>query len=342
VSVTTTPQCSWTAVSATPWIALTSGGSGVGTGTVNFSVAANAGTESRTSSLTVAGQAVAVTQDAQEVEPCTFALSPDHAQAGKDAGAGTFAVNAPAHCGWAAISSSDWLTVVSGGSGSGNGLVAYSFTRNQGPAERTGTVAVANQTFRFTQQGDAGVCAYEVEPVTFAPCMPGGEVTAQVRTAAGCSWTATSSVSWLAVASGSSGQGSGPITIRFGDNYDAPRDGVVMVRWPTPTAGQNIRVTQAGCVYAVSREAVSVGAAGGTVTFDVLQQSQPTLCGGPLQDRCVWTARSDSSWIVVTTSMPRAGDDRVSISISANSGATSRTGRVTVRDKTVTVTQAAP
>jgi hypothetical protein len=84
-----------------------------------------------------------------------------------------------------------------------------------------------------------------------------------------------------------------------------------MVRWPTPTAGQNIRVMQAGCVYAVSRDAISVGAAGGTSTFDVLQQSQPTSCGGPLQDRCVWT----------------------------NPTAAARTGRVRVRDKTVTITQ---
>lgn len=340
VTVTTTPQCSWSAASASGWIAVTTGASGTGTGTVGYSVSANPSAESRTGSLTVAGQPVAVTQVAREALPCTFAVSPDHARARNDPGSGTFTVAAPAGCAWEAISSAAWLTVGAGSPGIGNGSVSYSYTRNQGPTERTGTITVANQTFRVVQQGDVDVCTYVVDPATFAPCMTGGVVTASVRTAAGCPWTATSSVAWLGIDSGSSGSGSGSITIRFGDNYDAPREGVVMVRWPTPTAGQNIRVTQAGCVYAVTRDAIDVGAAGGTTTFDVLQQSQPTLCGGPMQDQCVWTARSEVPWIVVTTSMPRSGDNRVSLAVAANPAASARTGRVTVRNRTVTITQA--
>jgi hypothetical protein len=340
VTVTTTPACTWTAASGSQWIAVTTGASGTGTGTMSYSVSANTGTEPRSGNLTVAGQSVAVSQVARDVTPCTFVLSPGQVQVGKDAGGGTFAVAAPAECAWEARSSADWLTVTAGSAGTGNGSVSYSFTRNSAATDRTGTIAVGNQTFSVAQRGDAGDCAYVVEPVSFAPCMAGGVVTANVRTGTGCSWTATSSVPWLTIDSGSSGSGSRSIAIRFGDNYDAPREGVVMVRWPTPTAGQNVRVAQAGCVYAVSPSAISVAAAGGTTTFDVLQQSLPNSCGGPLQDRCVWTAKSDASWIVVTTSMPRSGDNRVSLSVSANTGTASRTGRVTVRDKTVTITQA--
>jgi len=40
--------------------------------------------------------------------------------------------------------------------------------------------------------------------------------------------------------------------------------------------------------------------------------------------------------------MPQQGDHPVSFSVSANTGSTSRTGKITVRDKVVTVTQAAP
>ena len=340
VTVTTTPACAWTAASGFPWIAVVTGASATGTGTVAYSVGANPATEPRSGSLTVAGQSVAVTQAARDVSPCTFALSPDRVQVGEDAGSGTFAVAAPADCAWDAKSSADWLTIVSGSPGKGTGTVSYAFTKHSGTSERTGTIAVADQTFRVAQRGDADACAYVVEPVTFTPCIAGGVVTASVRTAPGCSWTATAGAAWLTIDSGSSGSGSRSIAIRFGDNYDAPRDGVVMVRWPSPTAGQNIRVAQAGCVYAVSRGAISAVAAGGTATFDVLQQSQPTSCGGPLQDRCVWTARSDVSWITVTTSMPRTGDGSVSLAIAANPATASRTGHVTVRDKAVTVTQA--
>jgi hypothetical protein len=170
--------------------------------------------------------------------------------------------------------------------------------------------------------------------------MPGGSLTATVITQPTCTWTAASNASWLGLASGKSGTGSGVITIAFSDNYDAPRDGVVMVRWPTPTAGQNIRVAQAGCAYAVSQNTFSVASGGGPGTFNVIQQSIPNTCGGATQDRCVWTALANVSWITITSSMPRSGDNPVSFTVAANTGVTSRVGKITVRDKVVTVTQA--
>ena len=137
-------------------------------------------------------------------------------------------------------------------------------------------------------------------------------------------------------------KGSGTIAIAFSDNYDAPREGVVMVRWPTPTAGQNIQVEQAGCLYSVNQSAFNFTSASMIDSFTVFQQSLPNSCGGPLQDQCVWTARANVSWITVTGSMPRQGDNPVSFKVSANTGTTSRTGKITVKDKVVTITQAAP
>jgi hypothetical protein len=128
--------------------------------------------------------------------------------------------------------------------------------------------------------------------------------------------------------------------MQFGENYDAPRDGIVMVRWPTPTAGQNIRIAQAGCTYAVSQSSFAFAPAGGTGTFNVIQQSIPNTCGGATQDRCIWSAVSDVPWITVSGSMPRAGDDRVSFTVAANSTGAPRTGRITVRGHVVAITQA--
>jgi hypothetical protein len=112
-----------------------------------------------------------------------------------------------------------------------------------------------------------------------------------------------------------------------------------MVRWPTPTAGQNVRVLQAGCLYAVSTAAVSVGAAGGPDRFEVLQHSVPNSCGGPLQNACQWSAHSDVSWITITTTMPQAGDNPVSFTVAANDSTSARSGTITVRDKVVRITQ---
>jgi hypothetical protein len=90
-------------------------------------------------------------------------------------------------------------------------------------------------------------------------------------------------------------------------------------------AGQNIRIAQAGCRYAVSRSAISIAAGGGTTTFDVIQRSDPTQCGGATQDRCLWTARSDVPWITITSSMPRAGDQPVAFNVAANDSTAART-----------------
>ena len=56
--------CAWTAVSAAPWISITSGGNGAGNGTVGYSATANATGASRTGTINVAGQTFTVTQPA--------------------------------------------------------------------------------------------------------------------------------------------------------------------------------------------------------------------------------------------------------------------------------------
>jgi hypothetical protein len=62
VTVTATAGCAWTAVSNATFITITSGSSGTGNGTVNYSVAANTGSTSRTGTLTIAGLTFTVTQ----------------------------------------------------------------------------------------------------------------------------------------------------------------------------------------------------------------------------------------------------------------------------------------
>ncbi|MBF0559587.1 MAG: PQQ-binding-like beta-propeller repeat protein [Nitrospirae bacterium] len=65
-SVVVTPSscCAWTAASNVSWITITSGSSGTGGGTVNYSVSANTSGSSRTGTLTIAGQTFTVMQSA--------------------------------------------------------------------------------------------------------------------------------------------------------------------------------------------------------------------------------------------------------------------------------------
>jgi hypothetical protein len=343
VTVTTGATCAWTASSDRGWMTIGSGASGTGPGTVSVSLTANAGSAARTGTLTVGGQAVGVTQSG--AEPCTIAVAPPSASYSKDAATGTFAVTAPAACGWTAASSDGWITITSGASATGNGTVGYAITRNMAAAARTGTIRVESATFSIAQAGDPPpeppVCEFQVSPVTLNACMAAPyDLLVNVATAPSCAWTVGSDTPWITTSGGVSRSGPGEIRFRIGDNYDAPRVGVVKVRWDTPTAGQNVQVAQAGCTYAVNPASRAVPADGGPFTFDVFQQSNPIECGGPLQDRCVWSASADVSWITITTSMPQAGDGRVSFTVASNAGA-ARTGRISVRGKVVTVDQAA-
>jgi hypothetical protein len=340
VAVTAATGCNWIASASASWIAITAGSNGSGAGTVVYSVPANGSADFRTGTLTISGQRHTVTQQGRPAIVCAYALSPASAEFGKDESRGTFAVTAASDCPWTATSNAGWLVVTAGGQGMGTGTVSYTVARNGDVIDRTASITVADKTFTVRQLGDTGGCQYSVAPVDFGPCMSAGSVTATLNTQAGCSWTVSSNVPWLTIPSGSSGAGSTVITLAFSENYDAPRDGIAMVRWPTPTAGQNIRVAQAGCLYAVSRNMFSFTASAASGTFDVIQQSQPNTCGGATQDRCVWSAISDVPWIAITGSMPRSGDNPVAFTVSANDAATSRVGRITVGDKVVVITQA--
>jgi len=170
--------------------------------------------------------------------------------------------------------------------------------------------------------------------------MAHGNLITTLTTQNTCTWTASADVGWLTV-SKSEGGGTATITLAYTDNYDAPRNAVVKLRWPTATAGQNVQVSQAGCSYGVSKTNIAFTATGGTGTFDVLQQSDPIECGGALQDRCVWTATSKASWVTITSPMPRTGDNPVAFAVAANAGP-ARTTTIVVRDQVVTITQTAP
>jgi hypothetical protein len=344
VAVTTSAaSCTWTTTSDASWITIDAGASGTGSGTVEYRVAASTSSDSRSGTLKIGDQTHHVTQAGQPPATCHYTLTPSSASMGSNGGSGDFAVATADACAWSATSSASWLTVTAGSQGTGSGTVSYHADRQDAADTRNATITVAGESFTLTQDGRTAPadCTYAVSPVQFTPCMPAGHVSALITTQDGCPWTVSSNVPWLLIDNGSSGVGSQSIDMSFSSNYDAPREGIAMVRWPTPTAGQNVRVSQAGCHYSVSKSVIAFAAAGGVGGFDLLQESEPNSCGGALQDACVWSAVADVPWITITTTMPRSGDSAVAFTVAANSGA-ARSGTITIRDKTVRIDQAGP
>lgn len=62
VAVSTQPGCPWTASSGAPWLIITAGSQGTGSGTVSYSVASNTSSGSRTVASTIAGRVFTVSQ----------------------------------------------------------------------------------------------------------------------------------------------------------------------------------------------------------------------------------------------------------------------------------------
>ena len=89
---------------------------------------------------------------------CSFAISPTSASLGANGGTGSVNVTTSAGCAWTATSNASWISITSGASGTGNGMVNYSVAANTGTTSRTGTLTIAGQTFTVMQAGTTSSC----------------------------------------------------------------------------------------------------------------------------------------------------------------------------------------
>ena len=147
VGVAAGSTCSWSASSSAAWLRVTSGGSGVGSGTVNYSVAANTASTARSATLTVGSATFALTQNGS----CTFTVTPTSRGFNQPSATASVTITATSGCSWTATRSGSWITITSGASGTGNGTVLYRVSANTGSSPRTGTLTVAGQPVVITQ-----------------------------------------------------------------------------------------------------------------------------------------------------------------------------------------------
>jgi hypothetical protein len=178
--------CTWTSASDSPWITIRSGASGKGTAAVEFSVAAATG-PARTGTIAAAGLRYTVTQAAAAPPPppppppptppsppappppappapappappppppppaCSYRVDPMELKVNEDGRLRKIDVKAADGCTWTASSNADWMHVVRGTNGSGEGEVWILIEGNRGD-ERVGTLTVAGQTVTVTQR----------------------------------------------------------------------------------------------------------------------------------------------------------------------------------------------
>jgi len=150
VNVTAPNGCEWTATSNANWITLTSAGSGSGNGVVTYLVRDNFASAPRTGTISIAGHTFTVTQEG--VNSCTFSISPKSSSFTRSGGTGTVNVTASAGCEWIATSNAGWITITSGGSSAGNGVVTYSVSTNSSKFARGATILIGGQALMVKQK----------------------------------------------------------------------------------------------------------------------------------------------------------------------------------------------
>ena len=170
----------------------------------------------------------------------SFSLNPTSQNFGVSGSNGIVNIASTGNCSWTAVSSASFITVTSGGSGTGNGTVGFTVAANPSSGQRTGTITIAGLTFNVSQDGTN--CAYSIAPTSQTLGASASTNTVNVTAGAGCAWIATSNdPSFLSINSGASGTGNGTVTYTIAANSaTTQRIGSLTI------AGQTFTVTQAG------------------------------------------------------------------------------------------------
>ena len=151
VSVTVLPGCPWQAASNVPWIGISSGAAGNGSGSVAYSVAPNNSGASQTGTLTIAGLTFTVSQSAGST--CSYSATANNLLFSATGGLSAGSVAATYPCSWTASSAVGWITIQNGSTGLANGSVNYLVASNATGAGRVGSITIAGQSFTITQSG---------------------------------------------------------------------------------------------------------------------------------------------------------------------------------------------
>jgi hypothetical protein len=329
-SITAPSGCPWTASSNQTWATIASGASGSGSGVV-WVLADNTANTTQSATLTIAGLSVTLRQ--RTLSGCGYnTLSPEASVVPGGGGPVQFNVVVGAGCEWT-ITNNDptAITVVSGASGAGNGIVTLNVAPNLGPNTRTFTlISPQGDQETISQAGTtapAVVATITSSPsgasitVTGSGCIPG-----TYTTPASLTWNANANCTinfmtpqniggspytfYSATVNGSPSTTSNPLTVNSGSN--------------SLTINANFL---APCAYSLSSAGQSFTAAGGLGSVTVT--TAPT---------CTWNPVSSAAWITILPSGSK-GTAKVNYAVAANNSGVGRSGNISVGGQQFNINQ---
>jgi hypothetical protein len=250
--VSTNSGCAWTASapSGVSWITLNPV-SGSGSGAVGYSIAANTGA-ARNTTITVAGVAVTVSQDASV--SCTYTLSatsslPISGVGGVETvGVTVTGTGCPA---WSvAAPPVSWVHVPAASGSASSGTVSYSVDSNPTSSSRSTTLTIAN--YSYTVQQNAAPCTYALASSASATLAAAGASGSfqVIATGPASTWTITLPTDpgsqWIHVISALNAMGPGVVNYTVDpNNTTSPRSLALTLNGKNPATTLTYTVNQA-------------------------------------------------------------------------------------------------
>ncbi len=255
--------CAWSVVNTNGWVTILSGDSGSGNGAVTYTVADNFSASPRAGTLTVAGQTFSVTQAAFT---CAYALSSASAAHAAVATTNSFTITTSNFCAWSVVNTNPWISILSGVSGTGDGLITYALVANPSLLERAGALSAGGEIFSITQQGQP--CSYALTPTNLVHGSAGGTGTVSITTGASCAWIVTTTNDWIQFTSPTNGMGAGGFDYALLANWN------LTARTGTVTVADQTRL--------VTQEAYAGGFVFSSINANGPGEISLVLTGGPL------------------------------------------------------------
>jgi uncharacterized protein (TIGR03437 family) len=258
ITISAPSGCPWTpTVPATSsWIHISLYSATQGDGFIIWHADKNQTALGRTGAIQIAGQNVIITQGAAS---CSYTFSPPSATIAPEGGAASLGITAT--CGWAAITQDNWITIAKPDTGTANGTLSYTVGTNPCINPRLGQIIVGlpnsgtlpqyRNTFNVTQSGSPG--GLTTIPTSLSLPAAAGDGRLSVITPTGCTWTATSNVSWFQLLTPTSGRGGADLAYKVTANNGTTRTGIVTI------GPMTIPITQAGLTSSSSVQVTSVG-----------------------------------------------------------------------------------
>jgi uncharacterized protein (TIGR02145 family) len=265
-----------------------------------------------------------------------LSVTPSSRNVGSESGTTTFSVSNTGvdTMAWTAevTSGNNWLTIISGESGSDSGTISCRYDANVETDPRTGVIRItatgasgSPMDVTVTQQAQVS-CAYNIFPTSDSFSADGESKSISVTPSSStCTWTTSESLSWVSL-SPTSGTGSGDVTVSVDPNTGDARSGSVTI------AGETYEISQehAPCTYSISPTSGSFDSSGGSSSVSVTASISS----------CSWSASESPDWITLSPTSG-TGSGSVTITTTENAGV-ARTGSITIAGETYSVSQAAP